>query len=119
MTTTTDDTIALGTFIQGEIPDPLEYSFKTYSGGPLPLPTPPFTAVFQWWEQLTGVPQQRPATISDPPNGAVTYVWNGSEFQAPGHYRGHIWAGNAGGARYASVPITWTVACAPPPTPTV
>jgi hypothetical protein len=110
--------IELGTLIEGEIPDPLEYSFQDWQGKPLPLP-PPYTAVFQWRERHASSPSQRAAAVSDTAQGEVTYVWDGSEFASPGHYRGHVWAGNGGVNRYASVPITWTVACGLGTTPAV
>lgn len=102
--------VAIGPFVVGEIPAPLEYQFLSNTG--IALDITGFIAKFQWAARsntedpfINGATED--ATISDPLNGLVRYTWDGDEFLAPGRYVGMFWVGN-NVVRYASVLITWT-----------
>lgn len=95
-------------FVVGEIPDPLEYQFLDGNGAPMPLAG--YSAKFSTRLVEGSVPivNNAAATISDAPNGKVTYAWTGAEFPYPGKYYAEFWIGN-GTQRYASVRIKFTV----------
>ncbi|HEX9248500.1 MAG TPA: hypothetical protein VF856_03325, partial [Gemmatimonadaceae bacterium] len=75
-------------------------------------------ARFEYREQL-GSSTTSNATIPAPAtNGQVQYVWTGTEFPTPGHYRARFWCGNSA-RRFASVLITFDVADAEGPVPNI
>lgn len=63
--------IQLGTFIQGEVPEPLEYQFLDASGTAIDLTG--FTATFHL--RIGGVDADLDASVSDEDEGKVTHTW--------------------------------------------
>lgn len=63
--------IKLGEFVDGEVPEPLEYQFLTVAGDVVDLTG--FTATFHL--AIGGVATDLPAEVSDPDDGKVTHVW--------------------------------------------
>lgn len=63
--------IDLGTFVEGEIPEPLEYRFLDSTGEPIDLTG--YTATFHM--SVGGVPTDLTATVTSPDDGEVTHVW--------------------------------------------
>jgi len=103
-------TVALGSFVVGEVPPPLEYQFLDADGMVINL-TGFTTATFQWSEVIQGqfvLPHVETATVSDALTGQVTYAWDGDEFTSPGEYAATFYV-NDGTTQYASVTITWHV----------
>lgn len=94
----------LGQLVVGEKPRALDYQYLDSDGQPLDLTG--YTAKFVFREQ-DGSPTMVNATVTDPLNGVVTYVWAGTEMPTPGSYIGEFWVGN-GAQRYASWLIKWT-----------
>lgn len=102
--------VALGSFVVGEVPPPLEYQFLDADGVPINL-TGFTTVTFQWSEVVQGqfvFPVVASGSVSDALTGKVTYVWNGGELDAPGEYAGLFFV-NDGTNQYASLTITWHV----------
>jgi hypothetical protein len=89
----------------GEIPPPLSYTFLDSTGAAIDLFG--YQADFSCQEH-DGSPFGGSASVSDPTNGVVTYIWTGAEFATAGRYTAYLWCGN-GTQRYASVPIQFTV----------
>lgn len=106
MSTDCAPTVTTGPFVVGEIPAPLVYQYLDDAGAPIDLTG--YTAKFVYRER-DGAPTTGNATVSDAPNGKVQYVWTGTEFPTPGHYRAEFWAGNGGVNKFASVLITFDV----------
>lgn len=102
----------------GEIPNPLVYQFLDGDGNPLNLTG--YTAKVNIGEKTGGLSVTNgTATITDAPNGKVTYTFTGGEFPTPGHWEIELWVGNAGTRRYASVHILVDVAYAIGPVPAI
>lgn len=98
----------IGAFVLGEVPVPLEYTYLDDTNVVLNL-TGFTNAVFQWGTWYGDQPAQTgPATVTDPPNGEVTYTWTGAEFTTTGRYVGMFFV-NDGSNQFASVMITWNV----------
>lgn len=103
-------TVALGSFVVGEVPPPLEYQFLDADGVAIDL-TGFTTVTFQWSEVVQGQfvsPVVETGSVTDAVNGKVTYVWDGDEFDAPGEYAALFYV-NDGTTQYASILITWHV----------
>jgi hypothetical protein len=108
--------VTVGPYVVGEKPPPLTYQFQDSTGTPIDLTG--YTAKFELHESL-GVTTQYNATLNAPATaGIVQYVWLGTEFPTPGHYRARLWAGNST-QRFASVLITFDVADSEGPVPAV
>jgi len=90
----------------GEKPPALVYQFLDSTGVALNLTG--YTAKFSYQER-DGAAVTANATVSDPANGKVTYIFTGSEFATSGHYRAEFWTGNLT-SRFASVDIIFDVA---------
>jgi hypothetical protein len=95
-------------FVVGEKPVPWEHQFKDAAGGPLVFPGGA-QAKLVLRERWSTVPVEKNATVSDPPNGKVSYNWDGTEFPTPGTYFGELWVGNGGSLKYASTLVRATV----------
>jgi hypothetical protein len=85
------DTVNIGPYTVGEKPPPLVYQFLDSAGAPINLTG--YTAKFQY-QRTDGAATSVNATVSDPTNGRVTYVWAGTEFSTPGTWWAEIWVGN-------------------------
>lgn len=101
--------IDLGYFVVGEIPAPLQYTYRDADNIVMSLAG--YTAKFELTE-VDGSATEYPATVSNAVGGIVEYTWTGVEFPGPGHYQGRFWAGN-NVQRYASILITFRVAVGP------
>lgn len=99
------ETIDLGTFVEGEIPAPIKVTMADAVGNPLDI-SAGWTAIFQRTTSA-GVASSN-ATISDGPNGEVTYVWQAVDMAGDGAFQGIIWVGN-GVLRYASKRLVWRI----------
>jgi BppU N-terminal domain len=97
--------VRIGPFVIGEKPAPLEYQFQKSDGTPLPIAG--YTVKFIYRER-DGAATTANGTLTDGPNGKVTYTWTGSEFATPGHYQSEFWVGN-GTNRFASILIEFDV----------
>lgn len=107
--------VSIGPFVVGEKPIPLQYTFQDSNGTALDLTG--YTVKFVYHEQF-GPSTTANATLANAAGGIVQYVWLGSEFPTPGHYRARFWAGN-GAQRFASVLITFDVADPEGPVPNI
>lgn len=97
--------IFLGTFAQGEIPPPLEHTFRTSDGGPWDLDGWTVLGFKTVGSILAGVP-----TISGTDRGVVTYTWLDGDTDIAGSHLGYIWVESDDGAvRLSSGPIHWNV----------
>lgn len=103
--------VAVGPYVVGEKPAPLEYQFLDSAGTPMNLGA--YTAKFSCIERGSGVvtADAAAATVTDAANGKVTHSWVGSEFPTPGRYEAEMWVGNTT-QRFATVLITFTVRAA-------
>jgi hypothetical protein len=98
-------TVCLGPFVAGEIPDPLVYEFLDADGNPMDLTG--YTASFAYAE-LWGTPAAVRSAVAD--GSTVTYTWQASDLAVPGRYHGELWTGEADGIpAYASVQLRWNV----------
>lgn len=107
------ESVELGSYVVGEVPLPLEYQFLDSDGVAIDL-TGFGTATFQWADYVQGQfvnPVVETATVSDAPNGKVTYAWDGDEFDSPGEHAAMFFV-NDGTTQYASLLITWHVCLA-------
>jgi hypothetical protein len=109
--------VQIGTYTVGEKPVPLVYQFQDSNGIAIDLTG--YTVKFEVRESLGAAPTILNATLVAPAtNGSVQYVWTGTEFPTPGHYRARFWVGNAS-QRFSSVLITFDVADAEGPVPVI
>ena len=117
MSHTSRPSVALGSFVVGEVPAPLEYQFLDADGVAINLTG--FTVVtFQWAPYVQGQfvdPVVETGSVTDAAGGKVTYAWDGDEFAAPGEHAGLFFVNN-GTVQYASILVTWHV-CLPIGTP--
>ena len=107
--------VQIGPYVVGEKPIPLLYGFQDSSGAVINLTG--YTAKFVFHEQY-GAVTTAAATIPTPTDGTVQYVWLGTEFPTPGHYRARFWVGNTT-QRLASVLIMFDVADPEGPVPAI
>jgi hypothetical protein len=106
---------AIGPFVVGEKPAPLQYQFQDASGAPLPIVA--YTVKFNVRER-NGTNTVYNATLADGPNGIVEYTWIGGEFPTPGHWFAEFWVGN-NVQRFCSVEITFNVRTPIGPVPNI
>lgn len=102
--------IDLGEFTQGEIPAPLEYTFKDADGNVISLFGGGYNGRVSIRERWTPTPVVDNATASVPNDttGRITYTWSAAAFALPGEYFVHMWVGN-GSNRFASEKIRYFV----------
>lgn len=110
------DTLAIGPYTVGEKPAPLEYTFLKSDGTAMNLTG--YTAKF-----IVRPADGEPATtynasVTDPAGGVVTYVWDGTEFAAPGKHWAELWVGNTTN-RYASLRLEYGVRASVGPVPAI
>lgn len=74
-------TVDLGTYTDGEIPEPLEYTFLDADGAVIDLTG--FTATFHL--RIGAVDADLAATVSDPDAGEVTHTWLDGELERQGN----------------------------------
>jgi hypothetical protein len=100
-------TIQIGPFVVGEKPAPLEYQYLDSNGAALPITgyAVRFSVREQWGPAIKDAAN---ASLTDGPNGKVTYTWDGTEFPTPGHYRCEFIVGN-GTNRFISELIEYDV----------
>jgi hypothetical protein len=110
-----DTEVAIGPYVVGEKPPPLEYSFLDSNGAAIDLSG--YTAKFVCKEADSAAVTVN-ATVTTPLSGTVEYVWDGTEFATPGSYRAEFWAGN-GTNRYASLVMTFQVRSPVGPVPNI
>lgn len=114
--TSKSPSVAIGPFVVGERPLPLQYQFLDGDGNPLDLSG--YTA--KWlWRELYGAATTRNSTIIDAADGQVQYSWLGDEFPTPGDYIGEFWVGDASSAKFASLLVRWVVRAAVGPVPSI
>jgi hypothetical protein len=78
----------LGPYVAGEIPEPLEYTFKDWDLAAVDL-SAGFTAKLTW-SVNGGDQEEREADVTDPSDGVVTYVWVEGDLDTAGTMRGQI-----------------------------
>lgn len=109
-------TVCIGPFTEGEIPDPLVYTFLDADGNPIPIAGYAVRLVYA--ERGTpGAPTTRTGATGAQP-GEATYPWVAADLARRGRYRGEFWAGN-GTVRRASVRLQWDVHAAVGPAPVI
>ena len=101
----------IGPFALGEIPDPLQITFKDNAGVALDLsaghtPTVQIVAVDQ---TVPGLGAGTSAFTGDGSDGVSTYTWVAADFATAGFYRGQMWSVRAGVKIYASDVFEWFV----------
>lgn len=89
------DIAILGPYVEDEIPEPWEHAFVDADGDPFDLTG--FSAIITW-RVNGGVPEERPAAVSDPENGETTYEWVEGDLEA-GTVRGEMTVDN-GSSRF-------------------
>lgn len=77
------DTVDLGSFADGEVPEPLVYAFLDAAGDPIDLTG--YTATFSL-KVGDADAQTLPATVSTPLEGEVTHTWLDGELERQGSY---------------------------------
>lgn len=96
------DPTDLGEFTVGEIPIPLEVTFKTKAGVVIPI------TEARWVFARAGAePVTREAEV-DEDAGKATYPWVEGDLDAPGVYEGEMWATD-GTIRPCSERYEWVV----------
>lgn len=103
--------IKLGPYAKGEIPEPLQVTFKTHDGTAIDLDG--YTADFVI--EKVDAPQatdsalgQGTATIPTPASGITQYSFVEADMEYAGWYEGQMWVGN-GTQRLASRKFYWEV----------
>jgi hypothetical protein len=107
--------VAIGPYVVGEKPPPLEYSFLDSNGAAIDLSG--YIAKFVC-KEADGTVTTYNATVATPLTGTVEYVWTGVEFLTPGHYRAEFWTGNLTN-RYASLVLVFQVRGSVGPVPSI
>jgi len=110
-----DTEVAIGPYVVGEKPPPLEYSFLDSNGVAINLTG--YTAKFVYKEADSAAITVN-ASVSTPLSGTTEYVWTGTEFATPGHYQAEFWAGNLTN-RYASLVLVFQVRESVGPVPSI
>ncbi len=106
-----DNAIRLGPYAQGEIPEPVTYTFLLASGSPDALLPPTFTAKLEYRRWNAPVPvTEKAATVLDQVvfAGQVTWSWAAPDVAAFGDFEGELWVGN-GTNRYRSQRFRWVI----------
>jgi hypothetical protein len=99
----------IGPYAVGEIPAPLQITFKDICDVVMDLTG--FTAEFEIIRLDGTTPSNMglgTPSIPDASNGITQYVWDYRDFLTEGHYRGVMWVGD-GSQRYASEWFEWFV----------
>lgn len=104
--------IQLGPYSVGEIPEPLQVTFKTHDGSALDLTG--YSADFVIEKVGTGAATDSAlgtgaATIPTPASGVTQYAWDAADFEYAGRYEAQMWVGNASTRRLASRKLYWDV----------
>ena len=110
--------ISLGAFAAGEIPGPIVHTFLDKNGTAIDIDG--WTVLGFYVEGPEGDVDMGNPTITDGPNGVVTYEWQADDLQVPGDYSGLLWVQNTvsnPSLRLASDRFVWTVEDGPGPTP--
>lgn len=90
--------IELGSFVVGEVPPPIEYSYLDAAGDPINLTG--YTATFSIVKG-DGTDLSRTADLSDGPNGEVTYIWVAADMDTAGVLRCEFKATNGTNTFYS------------------
>lgn len=94
--------IFLDSFIQGEHPEPLEYTYTDNDGGVVDLTG--FDAVFQFRVGNNDAVEV-PADVTDADNGVVTYEWDPDDLAEHGLLRAMFFVDDGTNGPWASEPI--------------
>lgn len=89
--------ITIGPYVEGEVPEPIEYQFLDADSAPIDLTG--FTATFSLGYRTTAG-QSLDADVSTPDEGRVTYVWRAGDLMA-GHLRAEFVATNGTNTYYS------------------
>lgn len=93
----------IGPYVEGEVPEPLSYTFQDANGEVMDLTG--YTATFV--VRIRDTESTLAATVTDPPGGVVEHVWQDGELTA-GPLRARFWVTN-GVNTYASVRLVSSV----------
>lgn len=107
---------AIGPYVMGEKPPPLEYTYLDCNGVRIDLTGYSVLLRVQRTDSTSYL--ELSALLSDGPNGVVAHAWTGSEFLTPGPHWLEFWAGN-GVNRYASTRLRAEVRTPVGPVPSV
>jgi hypothetical protein len=113
-----DEEIAIGPYVVGEKPSPLEYTFLDSLGAPMDLSGYTAKFVVRLTDDPQGSASTHTAVVSDPTQGAVTYTWDGTELVSQGMHWAEFWVGNTT-QRYASLRLVFSVRQSVGPIPSV
>jgi hypothetical protein len=106
-----DDAIIIGSYAQGEIPEPFIHTFLRVDGTPDALQPGTWSGqlIFRKWNTPTLTVKS--ATILDQTAspGQVSWSWATTDVSQFGDFEGELWVGNAGTARYRSQRFRWLV----------
>lgn len=106
-----DTTIRLGPYFQGEVPEPVLFTFLKADGTRDPLTgSPVFTSKFEFRRWNTATPTELPATLADQiaTPGDVSWAWGTTSMATPGDYEGELWVGNTVN-KYRAQRFRWAV----------
>ena len=93
------------TYVVGEKPPPLVYTFQDSSGTAIDLTS--YSAEFRI-QRVDGAAVTGLAVVSNPTAGEVTHIWLGTEFPTPGKYWAEFIVGNTTN-RYNSLRLEFIV----------
>ncbi len=97
----------LGAFAEGEVPPDLQITYTDFDGNVVPLAG--FSTQMNIQEELAGDGFGTGSiTVTDAPNGEVTYVWVRGDMTAAGEYTAQAWVTN-GTKYFASDLFTYSV----------
>jgi hypothetical protein len=107
-----DNSIQLGPYSQGEIPEPVTHTFLKSDGTPDGFtPNGTFVAKLEYrrWN-TTVVVERTPIVAADQAAnaGQVTWSWVAADIAAYGDFEGELWVGN-GTNRYRSQRFRWLI----------
>ncbi len=97
--------IDLANFTEGEVPDPLQYTYKYADGTPIDISSGALTFHVK---EVSGVATSRAAVITDGLNGVGKYTWVAADLATAGHYEGQFWV-TKGTLVRASPVVRWYV----------